>query len=182
MDKAQRDTPSLLRWGLAILMLCCLVGLAPAKAASERLRIGIPLEPASFDITSTAAATASEISYANVFEGLTIIDGQGQIKPRLAQSWTVSKDGKQVDVVLRRNVRYHDGKPFNASTAAFSLQRLLQMKNTNAYLEWFDKLASVEAREEFLLRIQLSEPDALLSYALAMPGAVMVPFGLRVML
>lgn len=102
-----------------------------------------------FDITSTAAATASEISYANVFEGLTIIDGQGQIKPRLAQSWTVSKDGKQVDVVLRRNVRYHDGKPFNASTAAFSLQRLLQMKNTNAYLEWFDKLASVEAREEF---------------------------------
>lgn len=174
MDKAQRDTPSLLRWGLAILMLCCLVGLAPAKAASERLRIGIPLEPASFDITTTAASTASEITYANVFEGLTIIDGQGQIKPRLAQSWTVSKDGKQVDVVLRRHVRYHDGKPFNAATAVFSLQRLLQMKNTNAYLEWFDKFASVEATGEYQLRIHLSEPDALLSYALAMPGAVMV--------
>ena len=174
MDTGPQDKPQWMRWALAVLLLCCLVGLAPAKAASERLRIGIPLEPASFDITSTSAATASEITYANVFEGLTIIDGQGQIKPRLAQSWTVSQDGKQVDMVLRRQVRYHDGKPFNAATAAFSLQRLLQMKNTNAYLEWFDKLVSVEAVDEYLLRIRLSEPDALLSYALAMPGAVMV--------
>ncbi|MFC3216963.1 hypothetical protein [Comamonas sp. JC664] len=44
------------------------------------------------------------------------------------------------------------------------------MKNTNAYLEWFDKLVSVEAVDEYLLRIRLSEPDALLSYALAMPA------------
>ncbi len=164
-------------WWLGLWSLLCLLALAgwaaPATAA-DRLRIGIQLEPASFDITSTSAATASEVTYANIFEGLTYLDGSGEVKPRLALDWSTSKNGKVVDFNLRRNVTYHDGKAFNANTAVFSLQRLLKMSNTNAYLEWFDKIESVEALDDYRLRIRLRDPDALLTYALAMPGAVMV--------
>ena len=94
------------------------------------------------------------MTYGNVFEGLTLIDGEGQVVPRLASGWTVSADGLRYTFTLRSGVRFHDDKPFDAAVAAFSLQRLLQMRNTNAYLEWFDKLVSAEARDEYLLRIR----------------------------
>ena len=156
-------------------LLAWLVGtIGAAHAAADVVRIGIQLEPASLDVTSTSAATASEITYANVFEGLTYIDGEGVVKPRLASGWVVSKDGKQVDFSLRKLVTYHDGKPLDARTAAFSLNRMLQLKGANAYLEWFDKIESVEAVGEFQLRIRLTDADSLLPYALALPGAVLV--------
>lgn len=162
-------------WRCVVAVLwCALAGLSPARAGSDLVRIGIQLEPSSLDITTTSAATASEITYANVYEGLTYIDGEGQVQPRLATGWAISDDGRTVDFKLRRQVLYHDGKPFNARTAVFSLQRMLKMTNTNAYLEWFDKIKSVEAIGDQVLRIHLSAPDSLLPYALALPGAVMV--------
>ena len=145
-----------------------------AWADADLVRVGIQLEPSSLDVTTTSAATASEITYANVYEGLTFIDGDGQIKPRLAVDWQVSKNGKQVDFNLRQNVRYHDGKVFDASTAAFSLNRMLKLKGANAYLEWFDKIESVQAVSDHVLRIRLIDVDSLLTYALALPGAVLV--------
>ncbi|MGE8320597.1 MAG: ABC transporter substrate-binding protein [Comamonas sp.] len=161
------------RCGLALALWLLAAG-SPAWAASDLVRIGIQLEPSSLDITTTSAATASEITYANVYEGLTYIDGSGQVRPRLATEWKLSEDGKVVDFTLRKQVVYHDGKPFNAYTAVSSLRRMLKMTNANAYLEWFDKIESVEANGEHVLRIRLSAPDGLLTYALALPGAVLV--------
>ena len=145
-----------------------------AWAAADMVRIGAQLEPTSLDITTTSAATAGEITYANVYEGLTYINGEGQVRPRLATEWQVSADGKTVDFKLRQKVLYHDGKPFNARTAEFSLRRMLGMTNANGYREWCDKIESVEAVGDQVLRIHLSAPDSLLPYALALPGAVMV--------
>ena len=163
------------RWCvLGIVLVLGLWGSASVHAAADVIRIGIQLEPSSLDITGTSTATASEITYANVYEGLTFIDGDGKVKPRLATDWTVSPNGKTVDFTLRKNVNYHDGKPFNAHTAAFSLQRILKQTNANAYAEWMDKIASVEVLGEHQLRMHLSDPDSLLTYALGLPGAVLV--------
>ena len=167
----RRPLEWLLRLGA---LLWCLVLASHALAASDMVRIGIQLEPSSLDITTTSAATASEITYVNVYEGLTYIDGAGQVRPRLATEWKVSPDGRTVDFALRRQVTYHDGKPFNAHTAVFSLRRMLALGSANTYLEWFDKIQSVEAVGNHMLRIHLSEPDSLLPYALALPAAVMV--------
>lgn len=163
-------------WRAFALSMLGIAGMAwaCAHAASDEVRIGIQLEPTSFDITTTSAAAAGEVTYVNVFEGLTYIDGSGQVHPRLATGWQVSRDGRTVDFQLRKNATYHDGKPFDARTAQFSLQRMLQMRNTNAYLEWYDKITSVEAVGDFVLRVHLSAPDSLLPQAMAWPGAVMV--------
>ncbi len=159
------------RWLSALLLAW---GVTGAWAAADLVRVGIQLEPSSLDVTTTSAATTSEITYANVYEGLTYIDGDGQVQPRLASDWSVSKNGRQVDFNLLRNVHYHDGKAFDAGTAAFSLNRMLKLKGSNAYLEWFDKIESVEAVGDYVLRIRLVDADSLLTYALALPGAVLV--------
>ena len=65
-----------------------------AMAARTDLVLGMPLEPPHLDPTAGAAAAIDEVLYANVFEGLTRIGARGEVLPALAESWTVSDDGK----------------------------------------------------------------------------------------
>src|SRR4051812_40532063 len=80
-----------------------LAGAAPAALAAARkdVMVGIRLEPPHLDPTAGAAAAIGEVVYANLFEGLTRIDRNGAVKPALAESWTISEDGKTYVFKLR---------------------------------------------------------------------------------
>ena len=43
-----------------------------------------------------------------------------EIEPALAKSWTVSPDGKQFTLQLRRGIRFSDGSLFDADDVVFS--------------------------------------------------------------
>src|SRR5258708_3848592 len=47
------------------------------------------------------------------------------LEPELAESWKVSKDGKQITFKLRRGVTFSDGSPFSSEDVAFTMQRLM---------------------------------------------------------
>lgn len=166
---------SKLQLRLWLLWLCALLlGGAALAQTRDQVRIGVQLEPPLLDPTATAAATAGEITYCNIFEGLTVLDGQGRLRPRLATGWTVTPDGLSYEFKLRSGVRFHDGKPFNAQTAAYALGRILEPGSKNPQRAWFEKIRSAEALSADRLRVQLNQPDALLTYALALPAAAMV--------
>lgn len=42
-------------------------------------------------------------------------------QPALAESWHVAPDGRTVDIVLRDDVTFHDGRPFTSADVQFSL-------------------------------------------------------------
>jgi len=113
----------------AMTLICLLMGL-PVQA-HEQIRLGIQLEPPTLDPTITAAASAGEITWCNIFEGLTMVDGQGRIRPRLAREWQLSDDGLTYTFTLHKGVTFHDGSRFNAQTAAYALNRLLDADNAN---------------------------------------------------
>lgn len=48
-----------------------------------------------------------------------------ELGPELAESWTVSPDGKSVTFRLRQGVKWHDGRPFTSEDVAFTFQRLM---------------------------------------------------------
>ena len=50
-----------------------------------------------------------------VYEGLVYYGENGQIKPSLAESWDISKDGRTYTFHLRKNVKFSDGSDFNAA-------------------------------------------------------------------
>ena len=50
-------------------------------------------------------------------------DESTEVEPALAESWESSDDGLTWTFHLRRGVKFHDGTPFNADAALFSLNR-----------------------------------------------------------
>ena len=59
----------------------------------------------------------------DLFSGLVELDTNLQPVPDLAESWDVSGDGTVYTFHLRRNVTFHNGKPFTAADVIFSWER-----------------------------------------------------------
>jgi peptide/nickel transport system substrate-binding protein len=51
--------------------------------------------------------------------------GDPKYYPGLAESWTISPDIKTYTFVLRKDVKFHDGTPFNAEAVKFNLDRIV---------------------------------------------------------
>ncbi len=124
--------------------------------AKDTLVMGVALEPPHLDPTAGAAAAIDEVVYANVFEGLTRINQNGEIKPALAKSWTISEDGKTYTFKLRTGVKFHDGSDFNADDVKFSLDRARAEDSTNAQKGLFKAIESVEATSPDTVVVTLS--------------------------
>src|SRR4051812_27420361 len=60
---------------------------------------------------------------ANVFERLVQTDLRGTVCPMLCESWRTEDGGRTYDLVLRREVRRHDGEPLLASDVKRAFER-----------------------------------------------------------
>lgn len=63
-----------------------------------------------------------------IFARLIDWDSQGKLVPGLAESWTVSPDGKTYTIKLRPNLKYSDGSALTAEDVAFTLTVLYDPK------------------------------------------------------
>jgi peptide/nickel transport system substrate-binding protein len=60
-----------------------------------------------------------------IYSGLYKYDNKGQITPDLADSMPViSQDQKQYTIILKQNVKWHNGKTFSADDVVFTIQTL----------------------------------------------------------
>ena len=145
-----------------------------ANAARTDVVLGVPLEPPHLDPTAGAAAAIDEVLYANVFEGLTRIGSRGEVMPGLAESWTVSEDGKTYSFKLRTGVKFHDGTDFDAEDAKFSLDRARAEESTNAQKGLFAAIDTVEVVDPASLKVTLKNPQGSFLYNLGWGDAVIV--------
>jgi peptide/nickel transport system substrate-binding protein len=87
---------------VAVLMLLGCATILPAAAQTkDTLTLGVAVEPPHLDPSSHVAGTIREIVYANVFEGLMLIDENGKEYPALAEKVDVSPDSKTYTFTLR---------------------------------------------------------------------------------
>jgi len=67
--------------------------------------------------------TASGLVTGAIFDGLVEQNYvTGEIEPALAESWTVSRDGKSWTFTLRQGIRWSDGKPLTIEDVLFTFQ------------------------------------------------------------
>jgi oligopeptide transport system substrate-binding protein len=81
-------------------------------------------EPYTWDPAAAPdVGTASVL--AQVFEGLTAFDANSNAQPALAESWSVSDDGREITFQLRPGLVYSDGQPIRAQDVVDSWLALL---------------------------------------------------------
>jgi len=157
-------------------MLAASSALAPAVAAPRNdLNVSLQLEPPNLDPTTGGAASAiREVTYANIFEGLTRIDATGSVQPDLAKSRDISADGLTYTFHLHDGVKFHDGTPFTAADVKFTLDRDRDAKSVSAQKQLFTAIASVEVLDPMTVKVTLSQPNGDFLYDMGWGDAVIV--------
>jgi len=146
----------------------------PALAAKDTLSLGMVLEPPNLDPTAGAAAAIREVTYANLFEGLTRIDAEGRVQPGLAASWTISADGLTYTFKLREGVKFHDGAAFDCSTVKFSYERAVAPDSVNAQKGLFEPIAKTECPAPTTAVVTLKRPTGGFLFSMGWGDAVML--------
>lgn len=121
-------------------------------------------------IDSIDPAAATTFGAMQVLSGLgdTLyrIEANGRIRPSLAVGWPqLSADGRRARVELRRNVRFHDGTPFDAAAMVFTLERFLAIGKLSYLLG--DRVNAVRAAGSHTLELELKRPFSPLAQLLS---------------
>ncbi|MGO4372781.1 ABC transporter substrate-binding protein, partial [Paenibacillus sp. MCAF20] len=69
-----------------------------------------------------------------VYESLVENTVEG-IKPLLAESWEISNDGKTYTFHLRKDVKFHDGEPFNAEAVKQNIEAVQSNAEKHAWIK-----------------------------------------------
>ncbi len=114
----------MLKHKLAAAVVAGLAALAmPAYAQDNSVTIALSEEPPALEPCAMSMVAQARVIFGNVAEGLTELNPTtGEVLPLLATEWTQLSD-TEWQFKIREGVVYHDGTPFNAETAAQSIDR-----------------------------------------------------------
>jgi peptide/nickel transport system substrate-binding protein len=163
------------------------------------LRVALTADGGTLDPWNASDANALLVTR-QIFETLVDYEPGGfKIVPKLAESWSVSSDGRSWTFVLRRGVKFHDGSDLDAAAVALNFDRARQKahplrgsaapERSSSYrayaalLEGFDDasvITRVEAKDASTVVITTKFPFGPLLADLAMPSfAIVSPKSMR---
>ncbi|HXZ44607.1 MAG TPA: ABC transporter substrate-binding protein [archaeon] len=150
--------------------------------APRTLVIAIGADQTGLD-PQTVENNESGFVMATIFDGIVNYKpGSSEVGPGLAESWTISPDGKVYTFKLRRGVKFHDGTPMNARTVAEDVDRAINPNNPCYVLtrkvDTYDdftfgsvkagSVVKMEVLDDSTLRFTLPRPNAPFLSSLAM--------------
>jgi len=148
---------------------------AQAQGRKDSLVLGMVLEPPGLDPTTAPAAAIGEIVHYNILEGLTKINVDGSVTPLLAESWSVSPDGKAYTFKLKKGIRFQDGEPFDSGAVKFSFERAKAEGSTNkAKKAVFDNISSISTPDAHTVILVLNNADGTMPFRLGENTAVIL--------
>jgi peptide/nickel transport system substrate-binding protein len=158
-----------IRSAIATILLVASAGIACAQTT---LRIGLAEDPDILDPT-LARTYVGRIVFASFCDKLFDIDEKLNVVPQLALGYETAPDGLAVTIRLRPNVKFHDGEPFNAEAAKFSLERHMTMSGSFRKPE-LAAVDRVDVVDPLTIKINLKAPFAPLIAQLTDRSGMMV--------
>ncbi len=163
---------------------------APSTAGKNILRLpgrgsGDPptLDPA------LASDAESAIYIVEIFSGLVSLDRNLKVIPDIAEKWEMSSDGKSYTFFLRKEVKFHDGRPVTAQDFKYSFERAanpaLASPTADTYLgdivgvkeklgRKAQTISGVEVIDDYTLKLTIDAPKAYFLAKLTFPSAFVV--------
>lgn len=144
---------------------------AQTKAPLSILRV---IDADSYDpIRSTSTAMVEVV--AMMGDTLVSLDyDMKTVKPGLADSWSMSEDGKTYTFNLRKDVKFCDGRPMTADDVVFTIERWQNTAKRSPTASRGGKFKSVTAKDDYTVVYEMEEPYSDLLPQLTMPFSTVV--------
>lgn len=135
----------------------------PARASGSEAVIVLSSDETGAPHLDPIRATVLSVAADLVYDRLVAMSDQHTYHPHLAESWQESEDGLSWTFTLKKNVRFHDGEPFNAETIVWWLPKFAGTPNEHVA----SAIAKTVVVDEHTIRFEMSRPDPNLLYNLA---------------
>jgi len=174
VDFGRRD---FLRDAAAFAALASASGLALGQGAAQpkrggNLNVGFPADPRIYNGFVYENSPQYAVMH-HVMSKLLWWDYNGKLVGDLAEKWTQSKDGKQITFNLRKNVKWHDGKPFSADDVVWSLETVA--KTALSFGKYLAKMTEVKALNPNTVRVTFSQSTPAGMWAYYVGSNVILP-------
>lgn len=144
---------------------------SPKKGGT--ITISLPVEPDRLD--EQTASTVGELIESQIGGGLLTVDPvTKEIKPHLAESYSISEDGKAWTFKIRPNVKIQDGTPVTSSVFKETYDRILENKG-GAVTALLSSIQSISTPDDQTLIFHLKEASAPLLSNLAYYSGALMP-------
>ncbi|MEZ5843793.1 MAG: ABC transporter substrate-binding protein [Hyphomicrobiaceae bacterium] len=87
-------------------------------------------------------------------------DMDGKPSPDLAESWSANATATEWTFKLRKGVKFHDGRPFDAKSVVYSLGRVRDPKIASPAASTIKMVSKIEAVDSHTVKLTLSAPYA----------------------
>ena len=138
------------------------------KKLEEKVSNNIIIGVAGLDTINPITSTSQDVQYISklIYKSLVSITNDFKVEPELAQEWGVL-DSKTYLIRLDENKFWQDGTKFTAKDVEYTVDYI---KNNNSIYENNVKnIESVEALNEYTIKIHLKEPEKNFEYMLCFP-------------
>ncbi len=112
-------------------------------------------------------------------------DLNGELRPSIAESWQIGKDGLLYTFKLRQGAKFHNGQEVTSRDVKFSIDYVRNPKNGAYGFKDLAKIDRVEAPDKYTLAVHMKKIDPVLLTALtsirtfSVLPAESVPEGIR---
>jgi peptide/nickel transport system substrate-binding protein len=121
--------------------------------------------------------------YSNLvlFDPLKPLESVDTVIPELAERWSWQDNYKNLVFFLRKNVKWHDGKPFTSADVKYTFDVAREAPDAPAKLrlsarkEWWTNVAAIEAPEPYTVVFHLKRPQPSLLLMLASGYSPVLP-------
>ncbi|NGO07169.1 peptide ABC transporter substrate-binding protein [Streptomyces sp. HC44] len=148
---------------------CSVAGADPIGEGPDTLRVVLPEEPPTLEPCDASLTATGRVTRANITEALTEREpSTGELEQALATKWTRTSPTSWT-FTLREGVTFHDGTPFTAEAAAFSIKRATDSDidcNVDGYI-FTDSEVTATPVDDTTLEVRTAKPDPILPLRLS---------------
>ncbi|MFN8533288.1 MAG: ABC transporter substrate-binding protein [Dehalococcoidia bacterium] len=128
---------------------------AEIRAAQQSIKIGTAFSLST--LSPRGALPPAPFLYWPMYDNLTQFGPKYEVRPSVAEKWSVSPDGRTWTFNLRKDVKFWNGQPVTAEDVAFSLTQVVRSRWPS--IGFFASVTEATAVDQSTLRVTSRQPD-----------------------